>query len=159
MSDLTMKALDLLKADKPMDLELLDSVEVRDNLLVLAAKDADLATTLLGSLAAATAEAIGNEQDDDKIKAYFDSASNTQRKRIASACDMSMALGYAYAEMYPLMACFGFSCRYSLPMSGIGDIVLKGIQIGLPPEIFHKFLESMPVQGEDSGIDWDSVEF
>lgn len=142
-----------------MDLSLLDDSVVRDNLLILAARDNDIASNLLDSLAAAVAERVGGMDDVETVEREMNAADELTRLRISAACDLTMAVGYAYAEIYPLMATFGFSCKYDLTMTGQGRMVLMGIQAGYPPALFQKFLQNTEIIGSDEGIDWDSLKF
>ena len=162
MSIGTLKALDFVNNHEALDLSLLDDTQVRDNLVILASKDEEMANNLVGSLADAVAQAIGvleEDEQDEQVESFMREIGEEGRKRISSACDMTMAVGYAYSNFYPVMATFGFSCRYNLTMTGLGVMVLKSIQIGLPPEQFMEFLQSVDVQVETDGIDWDAPAF
>ena len=154
-----MQALDFVNESKPMDLGLLMQVTVADNLLVLAAKDQNIAENLIASLASAVAEKVGGTNDRERVDEHMSNASKEIRLQIALACELTMAVGYAYGEILPLLSTYGFSCMYNLEGTHLGRIVLMGLQAGLPPEGFHNFLLAQEIQSDTEGIDWDSAEF
>lgn len=166
----TMQALDLIHAERPMDITLMDYPEVRDNLMLLAAKDLDTDSMflprLVHSLAAAVQEWCGVTDDmdtDDKdirVKAKLSRASAEDCFRVGAATSITMAVYHMLKDLRGLMSTWGFISAYHLPMDSSGRMVIESISVNMPSEVFVKFMQAQECYAEDeSETDWDKFDW
>ena len=171
MNDLTMQALDCINNEREFDLTLLDSPIVRDNMLVLLARDFDtpervFAHNLMTSLSKAMESFMGELPVGEKhvvdrhIFEKLSAADDEIPHRIGVLTDLSMAVYFLSQDLSGIMSTWGFRCTFHLPLSSVGSIVLHCIDAGMPTEVLGEFLKQQDIQvDEDSKVDWGNLDW